>query len=634
VKPLDIAGYSIPSDPQLHPAGSSGVYVVTRANLDEDRYDSSIWLWDGDAERPFTHGPVDSRPRWSPDGTRLAFLRGSHEDGVSAQLAIARVDGGEAEVITDFSLGVKEAEWSPDGTHLVITVTEWAQEWEDVDPEERARRPRRITGPEWRFDGAGFLHDKVTSLCSVTPDGSVVQRLTAVGRPSGAVWRPDGGAVGFVAATHTTAGFDGAGQAWEVDLEGSEPRALTEVGGWDAVAYRPDGAVFVLGLVDLAAGPGSSSMFQIVDGQPEMLVPELDRDVVWPSPGPVWCDDGSGLVLAEDRGRQIVVRISESGSHEVVMGSDCLVTGLSADPSGSTLFVTTTSVTDPGETSVVVNGEVLWSSSINEDFRVSTTLSEAQHIIVKRDDLDLDVWVYMPEGAGPFPTLFNIHGGPMAQYGWGFFDEFQVETGAGFAVVVTNPRGASGRGDTFMKGEVGTWHLDQPPDALDLLAALDGALDTFPQLDRSRLGIMGGSYGGLISSKILSFDHRFKSAIPERGLYNFVSFAGTSDIGLYFDSMFVGPRDYADWVPLWNASPLRTAHQIRTPCLVIHSEADHRCPIEQGEQFYATLIANGVEAEFLRFPGEGHELSRSGKPRHRVERFDAVIDWHNRYLTD
>jgi len=247
-------------------------------------------------------------------------------------------------------------------------------------------------------------------------------------------------------------------------------------------------------------------------------------------------------------------------------------------------------------------------------------------------DVELDVWVYLPPGDEKVPLLFIIHGGPNAQYGWAFFDEFQIYAGAGYGVVATNPRGASGRGREFVRGALGRWNEERPPDLEDLLAAVDAAVEQFDRLDPDRMGIMGGSYGGLITAKILATDHRFKSAVPERGLYNFASFAGTSDIGFVFPREYVAERDYDDWSALWDASPLRTAHRITTPCLVIHSDADFRCPIEQGEQLFAVLIDNGVEAEFLRFPGESHELSRSGTPAHRRHRFEAILEWHGRYL--
>jgi dipeptidyl aminopeptidase/acylaminoacyl peptidase len=162
---------------------------------------------------------------------------------------------------------------------------------------------------------------------------------------------------------------------------------------------------------------------------------------------------------------------------------------------------------------------------------------------------------------------------------------------------------------------------------------VDAALEREPRLDAERLGIMGGSYGGYITGRVIGVDGRFSSAIVERGLLAWPSFAGTSDIGPYFDRLYLGaqlPEGYED---LWRASPVSNAHQVTTPTLVLHSENDFRCPIEQAEQLFALLQRHGVESELVRFPDEGHELSRSGKPKHRVERFEIVLDWHGRHLS-
>jgi len=223
------------------------------------------------------------------------------------------------------------------------------------------------------------------------------------------------------------------------------------------------------------------------------------------------------------------------------------------------------------------------------------------------------------------PFLLNIHGGPASQYGWGFFDEFQVYADAGYGVVATNPRGSAGRDAEFLKAVSGEgWGT---VDVADIDAVVAAALEKFPRLDPDRLGVMGGSYGGFLTAWLIAHQDRWQTAVVERALLSWPSFGGTSDIGGWFGDSYVGVADLQ-----WNRSPLRVAHQTTTPTLIVHSENDYRCPIEQAEQYFNVLRRQRVVTEFVRFPNEGHELSRSGKPKHREERFEIILDWLERTL--
>jgi dipeptidyl aminopeptidase/acylaminoacyl peptidase len=301
-----------------------------------------------------------------------------------------------------------------------------------------------------------------------------------------------------------------------------------------------------------------------------------------------------------------------------------LVTGFDLGADGR-LVATFSSTGIPGELVSVLDGMEQQLTSYSAGDLPELRPSESWRIT--NGTTEIDVWVVLPEGDGPFPVLLNVHGGPATQYGFGFFDEFQVYAGAGYAVVACNPRGSSGRGLDFVRSVVGDeWGR---VDLADITAALEAALDRYPQLDRNRLGIMGGSYGGFMTAWATGHDQRFRSAIVERALISFSSFAGTSDIGPFFGPNYIQTSELE---PMWSKSPVSVAEQIRTPTLIVHSEDDFRCPIEQAEQLLVILWRNGVEAEMVRFPGESHELSRSGKPKHRIERFQAILDWHDRHL--
>jgi dipeptidyl aminopeptidase/acylaminoacyl peptidase len=234
-------------------------------------------------------------------------------------------------------------------------------------------------------------------------------------------------------------------------------------------------------------------------------------------------------------------------------------------------------------------------------------------------------WVVRPEGQGPHPVLLMIHGGPFAQYGWRLFDEAQVYAGAGYAVVMGNPRGSSGYGEAHGRAVVGDVG---EVTAKDLLALLDAALKS-PDLDASRVGVLGGSHGGFMTTWLAAHHgDRFKAAISERAVNAIDSFTGSSDIGWFFGADLYG----ADRAQQDRQSPLTHADRIDTPMLIIHSEHDWRCPVEQAQRLYVALKLRQVPVEFLLFPGEGHELSRSGLPSHRIARFEAILDWWRRWL--
>jgi dipeptidyl aminopeptidase/acylaminoacyl peptidase len=242
-------------------------------------------------------------------------------------------------------------------------------------------------------------------------------------------------------------------------------------------------------------------------------------------------------------------------------------------------------------------------------------------------------WLVTPDpdrfGAGPHPTILMIHGGPHAQYTHALFDEVQVLAEAGYAVVLGNPRGSAGYGrahGSAIRGAFGT------VDADDVLALLDAAL-ALPGTDATRVGVMGGSYGGYLTAWLTTRTDRFAAAVVERGFLDPVSFVGSSDIGWYFGLEYLGDvADDAGRRAVAAQSPMAHVGSVRTPTLVIHSEQDWRCPVEQGQRWFVELRRRGVEAELLLFPGEGHELTRSGRPRHRVQRFEHVLAWWGRHL--
>lgn len=246
------------------------------------------------------------------------------------------------------------------------------------------------------------------------------------------------------------------------------------------------------------------------------------------------------------------------------------------------------------------------------------------------DSPAVDGWIILPENDGEeeIPAVLQIHGGPTAMYTGTFFFEFQILAASGYAVVFTNPRGSSGYGEDFRAAIQPAWG---DPDYADVMAGMKTALRDYPQIDEKRLGVAGGSYGGYMTNWIIGHTDLFSAAVSMRCVSNVHSFWGTSDIGYMWDEVF-GGHPWEAPEKFRQQSPLSYMHEANTPTLIIHSEQDHRCPIEQGEQVYATLKKQGVEAEFLRYPGESHGLSRGGRPWHRIHRLDQITEWFKRYL--
>jgi len=306
------------------------------------------------------------------------------------------------------------------------------------------------------------------------------------------------------------------------------------------------------------------------------------------------------------------------------------VTGQAASVDGSRIVVTASTADRVSDVGVVRDGAVTWLTDVSSRLRDEGGLVPVIDVEASTDDgHQVDGWVLLPDSAeygdGPFPVLLSIHGGPFAQYTGAFYDEAQVYAGAGYAVAMCNPRGSAGYG--FDHGR-SIRHAMGTVDADDVLTFLDHVIadDDLP-LDGDRVGVMGGSYGGYMTALLTTRTDRFAAAIVERGYLDASSFVGSSDIGWFFPGEYHGSAEAAI-----EQSPMTHVDRVTTPTLVIHSEADWRTPIEQGQRWFTALKLQGVATELLLFPAEGHELSRSGRPRHRRARFEHILRWWSTHL--
>ena len=444
------------------------------------------------------------------------------------------------------------------------------------------------------------------------------------------VFSPDGEWLYFTAALHETADDDVRTTLYRVPVAGGQdPELVAPTSGTQAILAAAFAGDTLLAATQDLGETGLDFVSKLVGicaidaaGETRLLTDPDTEDFGGHDSFIARGGNDSILVPRCDRGGNALVRFDSSGQHtEVLPRGERVITG-AAEKSG-TLAVTYSDPTTPGELAVVRDGELITLSDFVRT--LPTPVAQREITVTGPDGYPVHGWVFLPDGDGPHPVLLNIHGGPFADYTWGYFDEPQVLAEAGYAVVQCNPRGSQGYGRAHglaVKERMGT------VDMQDVLAFLDGAIAEFDELDGERVGILGGSYGGYLTAWTIAHEHRFAAAIVERGYLDPLAFIGTSDIGWFFSEEYVG-RDPGHAL---TQSPQAVVHQVRTPTLVMHSEEDWRCPPDQAQRYFASLRRAGVETEMLLFPGENHELSRSGTPWHRRERFEAILEWWGRYL--
>jgi dipeptidyl aminopeptidase/acylaminoacyl peptidase len=644
MEPKDITRIVWVSDPQISPDGARVAFVATTLSEERDEYLSNIWIVDaaGGPARRFTAGPKRDRdPRWSPDGTRLAFVS-EREGKKKGQLYVMPADGGEPTRLTDERHGVGDPVWSPDGSRIAFVARVGG--WQEPEREEdRKSRPARvITTLKYRWNGEGFTYDRRRHVFVVPAAGGAPRQITdGDWDDADPAWSPDARHVAFSSARHLDRDLDDSSDLWLVGAEGGEPRRLTDtLGPAFLPAFSPDGrSIAYLGRRSKNEYGKNVRVFALPlgGGEPRCLTSDLDRSCASLHVRPIWTPDGAAITFAaEDRGALGVFRAETSGrAARRVVDGDRVVTGYSVSADGRRIAFAATGPLTPAEVFVAgaAGGDERALTDLNQAWRAEVALSSPERHQVERDGFAIDVWVMKPHGFradATFPVLLNIHGGPHAQYGHGFFDEFQVYAGAGYGVIYANPRGSQGYGEAFTRAVVGDWGGG---DYADVMAALDQALARHPWMDRGRLGVMGGSYGGFLTSWIVGHTDRFKAACSERAVNDQYGMFGNSDIGHLFNVLELGGAvPWENMAEYLARSPVTYAKDVTTPLLIVHSEDDLRCPIEQAEQLFVALAKLGKDVMFVRFPDENHELSRTGTPRHRLERFRFILDWFARHL--
>jgi dipeptidyl aminopeptidase/acylaminoacyl peptidase len=656
VRPDDISLVNLPTSPTLH--GDLLLVAVASPDPATNEYRGGLTRvpLDGGAPVPWTWESQDRSPVLSPDGRWVAFLRrASVGDAKPApQVHVMPSGGGEARRITSFPHGASEPVWSPDSTRIACTARipepgrygSTDDEWSDA-PGPDAEAPRRITRLDYRLDNVGYVGDQRRRLYVVDVAAALTDPAADLPEPveltdgrcdvDGPAWTPDGEYVIVLAPRDLGVRETLDDELYAVPAAGGDPLLVaTTVGDIGAVTVGDDGLVLFIGTErgeSTVAEPCNHGLFAVPfrPGEPQTPRRLTDVETVDTEPGPGWPAVLGGDVLVGVRNRGAIelrsVPLDADGAAldelPVLFGEHAAVRGIAVHEDRIVAVVSTSD--SPGEVVVHRYGATTTLTDLAAPLRAAGLRPLVEVTGRAPDGYPAHGWVMLPDGPGPHPVVLAVHGGPFMYHGWGFYDEAQVYASAGYAVVLPNPRGSSGYGQAHGRAIM---RALTTVDVDDVLATLDAALE-LPECDAEQVGVMGGSYGGFMTSW-LSAHHgaRFKAAWSERALNAWDSFYGSSDIGWFFTGGYVGP----DPEEQRRVSPLTYAAQVSIPFAVVHSEHDLRCPFEQAQRMFVALRTAGVDAEMLVFPGEGHELTRSGKPRHRVQRFRAVLDWWSRHL--
>jgi acylaminoacyl-peptidase len=642
------------SDPQVSPDGKNILFTYSTVNMEENKYDTHVWAMPvgGREPRQFTFSAGnESSPRWSPDGKNILFLSNRPSEGDKKdekkkkknQIFVMPAEGGEARQLTSLEEGVKGPAWSPDGKTILFLSQVF--KGEKANEESDVKIIRRM---KYKFDERGFFEGKYSHLFTIPTKGGKAKQLTdGEYDVENAAWSPDGKRMAFVANMDEDADMSFFKNIFAVPAKGGEPELVWKgEGPINALEYSPCGKYIaftgrVIEDPKLVWHKNTNLWVLPLEkgGKARNLTSGFDRTVA-DAQGLPWSPDSKHVyVKFPDHGTTNVYRVSLEGDIEKVTDGRITVGGFSMDESGEVLAFSTSDAVTPSELWTKDKEGMRRVTGMNRELLKKLRISEPEEFcFTASDGVKVQGWIVRPQGfrkGQKYPTLIQIHGGPRSAYGFKLDSaehEFQVLADHGYVVVYTNPRASVGYGEQFAGLISGHWG---ERDYQDIMEATDYVIKKYPFVNPDRTGVLGGSYGGFMTNWIVGHTDRYRAAVTMRSISNWYSFHGTSDIGwmtLPTHELINGKDPWDDPELCMEKSPITYVKNVKTPLLILHSEADHRCPIEQGEQLFIALKKLGKTVEFVRFPDEPHGMSRTGKPKHRVERLQHIVRWFDIYM--
>ncbi len=655
-------------DPRLSPDGKWIAFTRVQPDSFENNYTRNIWIVPVSGGEPIqiTRGNKDSSPAWSPDSTRIAFQSG-RIDGKSQIFVIPiTAPGGDARPITRMLNGATNPSWSPDGKRIAFLSAASTDERarEDADQDEKNIPPkdkleakhrqerwqqddqkRLDPYPVWRipyrtgttFTGERFAHIYMIDAVS---EKAVPRRLTdreAHHEPP--TWSPDG--MWIYTASQLDPAMDEPNRQSAIFRIRAEDGHIEPLTGEESTAFAPipspDGK-----WVAFTRYPRENNIPVTERITRLSIIPAeggAARDLNLPLDASVqsfaWTPDNHLVFSAHWHGNAPIYKVSPDGDLDKLAEGRFRASFLDANDLGAAVVISTPEC--PPELHFLPFGDQLQQvTQFNRAFGESVNIQPTHEIWVESPEGHrVHAWYLLPVGyeeGKQYPLALNIHGGPHVMWSTAepsMFHEWQFHAARGYVVLAINPRGSDGYGESYLQAI----HEDWGDTAMrDIMACVDHVL-SLGFVDAEHMAITGGSYGGYMVAWIIAHTNRFKAAVAQRGVYNLLSFYGTSDVPSLISGEFAA-EPWEDPQKLWRHSPLAYAHNIKTPLLIEHAEQDYRVPIEQAEQLFAYVHRSGGTVKMLRYPREGHEKSRSGEPAHRVDRLTHMVEWFDLYCMD
>jgi dipeptidyl aminopeptidase/acylaminoacyl peptidase/CubicO group peptidase (beta-lactamase class C family) len=608
----DLARFAVPAGPAISPDGTRVVYVLNTVDPDADENVQRLWLAMPDAQaRELTKGKADTSPRFSPDGRHVAFLR-------AKQVWSLPIDGGEPERLTELPLGAGAPVWSPDGTRIAFAAP--------VDPADSAAGAPIVVGRGvHKLDGSGRLRGIRRQVFVLDVATRAVRQVTRgdfhAGTPS---WSPDGERLVYATVLAPGDDFTGESGASVVTLASGETEPVGPPGGTvDAVSW---GGAHILLVYSVDTEVRNARLGRVGPGGIECLTQDLDRNVLpgtggYPGALPQYTQNGDIAFCVRDHGcTHLYV-----GGRPLIDGAR-VVFGLSVAVKAPVVATVLSTVDSTGEV-VLVDLESGALTTLTSHAGDGQGCVPEERTFTVSDGGEVHGWLLRdPSATGPLPLLVDVHGGP--HNAWSPVRDtvrlYHQELAArGWAVLLLNPRGSDGYGEKFLRGAVGAWGL---ADERDFLEPVD-QLVTEGAADPERLALCGYSYGGYMACWLSTRTSRFAAIVAGGVVSDLVSMAGTSDAGPWLQRAEIGVNFWDDPVRVAAMSPIAAVDKVTSPTLVLHGEADDRCPVGQAEQWFGALRARNVPAELVVYPGASHLFIYNGKPSHRADYNRRIADW-------